>query len=68
MSSRRVVKMDWDSAVQTELFRLKKEAKKRDEEVKSLKKALREERDKLYRYEKECKRLREKVTHWGKKA
>ena len=38
-------KMVWDSAVQKELFCLKKELKKRDEEVKSLKKAL---SDKLY--------------------
>ena len=37
------------------------------EEVKSLKKALSEERDKFYRKERECKKLWDKVRHWERR-
>ena len=47
--------MDWDSRVQKELFELKKDLKKKQKEVDSLKTVLCQERDRVYKRERKQK-------------
>ena len=58
---------DWDAATQRELFFLKTELKKKEKEVKGLKRALCEERDRVYRRERELDRLLERLRNGGKR-
>ena len=52
--------MDWDSAVQKELYRLKMELKKKNREIVTLKTELSLERDRAYRIERLYKKKERK--------
>ena len=58
---------DWDTATQRELFDLKRQLKKKEREVKGLKRALCEERDRVYRRERELDHLIERLREMEKK-
>ena len=54
-------KPDWDTAVQRELFYLKRNIKKQEKQIQDLKDEFSRERDRAYRKDREISRLREQI-------
>ena len=59
--------MDWDSAVQKELYGLKLELKEKDTEIQKLKQKIRRERDRCFFIERSNRQLKEEVRYWKRK-
>ena len=59
-------KPDWDSAVQRELFDLKRNIKKKERQIEDLKTELARERDRMYRKDREISRLRQQILVYEK--